>query len=129
MLSRVGDRHNSIDFDSAFLLFSGSVSLQHWLTCIEQSRINANANVIAASSIDGCLLSVEFFADKKITLTILMVGMVFLFAPHLYACHIVLMSFLSVLFMPILFAAFGTFPIILMVVAIYGWGMSWSQRY
>lgn len=66
---------------------------------------------------------------KKVVLTSLMVGMVFLFVPHLYACHIVIMSFFSVLFMPILFTAFGTFPVILMVIAIYGWGMSWSQRY
>ncbi|MFT4560357.1 MAG: hypothetical protein ACI9BW_000091 [Gammaproteobacteria bacterium] len=71
----------------------------------------------------------NFSLLKKIALTGVSLGMVIIFAPHLYTCHIVLMSHFSVLYMPVLFAAFGVFPIILMVIAIYGWGMSWTQRY
>lgn len=70
----------------------------------------------------------NFSLGRKLALTLCVLGMVFLFAPHLYACHIVVMSFHSVLYMPILFAVFGALPIMVMVVAIYGWGMSWEHR-
>lgn len=71
----------------------------------------------------------NFSLAKKLALTFLMMAMVCVFAPHLYACHIVLLTAFSVLYMPVLFTVFGLLPIILMVIAIYGWGMSWVQRY
>lgn len=70
----------------------------------------------------------NFSLGRKITLTLFILGMVFLFTPHLYACHIVVMSFHSILYMPILFAVFGALPIMVMIIAIYGWGMSWEQQ-
>lgn len=70
----------------------------------------------------------NFSLAKKVALTLFILMMVFLFAPHLYACHIVVMSFHSVLYMPILFAVFGALPIMVMIIAIYGWGMSWEQQ-
>ena len=70
----------------------------------------------------------NFSLVKKIGVTALMLGMVCIFAPHLYACHIVVMNYFSVLYMPVLFTVFGILPIILMVIAIYGWSMSWTQR-
>lgn len=70
----------------------------------------------------------NFSLWKKLALTLFILVMVFLFAPHLYACHIVMMSFYSVLYMPVLFAVFGTLPIMVMIIAIYGWGMSWEQQ-
>lgn len=71
----------------------------------------------------------NFSLLKKLALTFSMMTMVGVFAPHLYACHIVLLSAFSVLYMPVLFTVFGLLPIVLMVIAIYGWGMSWVQRY
>lgn len=71
----------------------------------------------------------NFSLAKKIAITVLMLGVVGIFAPHLYACHIVFMTHFSVLYMPVLFTVFGLLPIILIVIAIYGWGMSWAQRY
>ncbi len=69
----------------------------------------------------------NFSLGRKVGLTLFMLGMVFLFTPHLYACHIVMMSSHSVLYMPILFAIFGALPIMVIIIAIYGWGMSWEQ--
>jgi hypothetical protein len=71
----------------------------------------------------------NFSLLRKIGLTVLMLGMVGICAPHLYACHIVIMHYFSVLYMPVLFTVFGVLPMILMIIAIYGWGMSWEQRY
>jgi len=66
----------------------------------------------------------NFSLLRKIGLTVLMLGMVGICAPHLYACHIVIMHYFSVLYMPVLFTVFGVLPMILMIIAIYGWGMS-----
>ena len=70
----------------------------------------------------------NFSLAKKISLTVVMLGMVSIFAPNLYACHIVFMNTFSVLYMPVLFTVFGVLPILLMIIALYGWGMSWGQR-
>lgn len=70
----------------------------------------------------------NFSLLKKIALTSYLLLMIGIFTPHLYACHIVILQNYSVLYMPLLFTMFGVLPIILMFVAIYAWGMSWSQR-
>ena len=69
----------------------------------------------------------NFALYKKVGVTVLMIGSVGIFAPLLYACHLVVMSHFSILYMPILFTVFGMLPIILMIVAIYGLAMSWAQ--
>jgi hypothetical protein len=64
---------------------------------------------------------------RKLALTVLAVAHLTLFIPLQYVLHVYILR-KSVLFMPLLYFAFGPFLDVLVFVALYSWGMSWRSR-
>jgi hypothetical protein len=69
----------------------------------------------------------EFSLGKKLALSLLLMGHLTLFFPLQYTLHAYVLHF-SMLFMPILYFAFGPFLDVLIFVCFYSWGMSWPSR-
>jgi hypothetical protein len=69
----------------------------------------------------------DFSFMKKLTLTALTMAHLVLLIPLQYLLHIWVLHH-SILFMPILYFAFGPFLDILVFVSLYSWGMSWRTR-
>jgi hypothetical protein len=69
----------------------------------------------------------DFGFWKKLGLTLLIMGHLLLFIPLQYLLQALVLK-LSVVFMPILYFALGPFLDVLVLIAFYGWGMSWKQR-
>ena len=70
----------------------------------------------------------NFSFVKKLFLSTVVLSALVLFIPHLFTCHLVIMEQFSVLYMPLLFAIFTVLPLLLIVVSLYGWGMSWARQ-
>jgi hypothetical protein len=64
---------------------------------------------------------------RKLVLTLLAIGHLTLFIPLQYVLHVYILQH-SILFMPVLYFAFGPFLDVLVFVALYSWGMSWRSR-
>lgn len=69
----------------------------------------------------------DFSLFKKIALTLLSGGYLALFLPMQYMLHVYLLH-KSILFMPLLYFAFGPFVDVLVFVSLYSWGMSWKPQ-
>lgn len=69
----------------------------------------------------------DFSFRKKLALTLLTMLHLALLIPLQYLLHIWVLHY-SILFMPVLYFAFGPFLDILVFVSFYSWGMSWRTR-
>jgi len=69
----------------------------------------------------------DFSFLKKLALTVVTMAHLTLLIPLQYLLHVWVLHH-SILFMPILYFAFGPFLDILVFVSLYSWGMSWRTR-
>jgi hypothetical protein len=69
----------------------------------------------------------DFSFFKKLTLTVMSMGYLVVFIPFQYMLHVYVLQ-KSILFMPILYFAFGPFLDVLVFVSLYSWGMSWKSQ-
>jgi len=65
---------------------------------------------------------------RKIVLTVAMLGHLLLFVPLQYAVHAWLVVHGTLLLLPVLFMLFGLLPEVMVLIALYGWGMSWRAQ-
>jgi hypothetical protein len=65
--------------------------------------------------------------SRKILLTAMIVGHLLVMVPLQYALHAVIIRHASLIVLPLLFIMFGLLPEIMVLVAFYGWGMSWPS--
>jgi hypothetical protein len=70
----------------------------------------------------------DFVWWKKVGLTVITMAHLTLLIPLQYLLHIYLLHH-SILFMPLLYFAFGPFLDVLVFVCLYSWGMSWRSRH
>lgn len=68
----------------------------------------------------------DFSLTKKILVTVLAMGHLFLFIPLQYVAHAYLIHHFSLLWMPILFWMFGLAVDVGIVIGFYGWAVSWQ---
>jgi len=69
----------------------------------------------------------EFPFWKKLAVSILTMGHLTLFFPLQYILHVYILHH-SILFMPLLYFAFGPFLDVLIFICLYSWAMSWRSR-
>jgi hypothetical protein len=69
----------------------------------------------------------DFTFLQKLGLTLLTMGYLTVFLPFQYMLHVYILN-KSILFMPLLYFAFGPFLDVLIFVCLYSWGMSWGDR-
>lgn len=69
----------------------------------------------------------DFSPVKKILLTVLTSGYLTLLVPMQYMLHVYFLH-KSIIFMPLLYFAFGPFVDVLVFVSLYSWGMSWKPQ-
>ena len=62
---------------------------------------------------------------RKLVLTVAVLGHLVVFIPLQYAVHAWLLVHGTLLVMPVLFMLFGLLPEVMILIAFYGWGMSW----
>lgn len=65
---------------------------------------------------------------RKIGLTLVMMGHLLVFIPLQYALQTFVVAHGSLLFLPLSFMLFGLIPEVVILIALYGWGMSWPAR-
>jgi len=65
---------------------------------------------------------------QKLGLTFLAMTYLVIFVPLQYLVHAAIIHTGSLLFMPLLFFAFGIPPQILILIALYSWAMTWQQK-
>jgi hypothetical protein len=65
---------------------------------------------------------------RKIVLTVVMLGHLLVFVPLQYAVHAWLVVHGTLLLLPVLFLLFGLLPEVMVLIALYGWGMSWRAQ-
>jgi hypothetical protein len=63
--------------------------------------------------------------SQKIALTAIVMGHLLLFVPLQYALQSYVVAHGSLLFLPVGFIVFGILPEVMILIAFYGWGMSW----
>jgi hypothetical protein len=87
--------------------------------------------VILISMVPAVLAFTYYVFDfawwKKLSLTLGAMAYLALFMPLQYVLHVWILHH-SILFMPLLYFAFGPFLDVLIFVCIYSWGMSWKAR-
>lgn len=69
----------------------------------------------------------DFSLWKKLAVSCLLMGHLTLFFPLQYMLHVYILNH-SILFMPVLYFAFGPFLDVLIFVCLYSWAMSWRSR-
>ena len=69
----------------------------------------------------------DFSLFKKLALTLLSAIYLVAFFPFQYMLHVYILQ-KSILFMPLLYFAFGPFLDVLVFVSLYSWGMSWKSQ-
>jgi len=70
----------------------------------------------------------DFGPARSIALTALMMGHLIVLVPFQYAVHALVLNRASLLFMPFLFLSVGLPLGVLVFIAFYGWGFSWTHR-
>ncbi len=85
---------------------------------------------MAVLVVTPALLALTFYVIdvgvlRKLFLTIVMLGHLLVFIPLQYAVHARLVAYGSLLVLPVLFMLFGLLPEVMILIAFYGWGMSW----
>jgi len=69
----------------------------------------------------------DFAFWQKLAVSVLIMAHLTLFFPLQYMLHVYILHF-SILFMPLLYFAFGPFLDVLIFVCLYSWAMSWRSR-
>jgi hypothetical protein len=69
----------------------------------------------------------DFSLFKKLMLSLLSMGYLTLFLPFQYMLQVYILH-KSILYMPLLYFAFGPFLDVLIFVSLYSWGMSWKSK-
>jgi len=69
----------------------------------------------------------DFSLLKRLALTAISAGYLIAFVPLQYMLHIYILR-KSILFMPLLYFAFGPSLDVLIFVSLYSWGMSWKSK-
>lgn len=69
----------------------------------------------------------DFSFWKKLAVSLLIMGHLTLFFPLQYMLHVYILH-RSILFMPLLYFAFGPFLDVLIFICLYSWAMSWKSR-
>ena len=64
--------------------------------------------------------------SRKILLTVLAMGHLVVFVPLQYALQAAVIVHGSLIVLPVCFVLFGLLPDIMILIALYGWGMSWA---
>jgi hypothetical protein len=70
----------------------------------------------------------DFTVSRKALLVVLSAAHLSVFVPLQYLTQAALIRQLGLLFMPVLFMVFGTLLDVAVLIAFYGWGMSWRDR-
>jgi len=70
----------------------------------------------------------DFGPARSIALTALMMGHLTVLVPFQYSVHALVLNRASLLFMPFLFLSVGLPLGVLVFIAFYGWGFSWTHR-
>lgn len=70
----------------------------------------------------------DFSLGRKLLFGLGIMLYLLLLAPFQYAAHVWLLQQSSMLFHPLLFIVFGPFLQVLIMIAAYGWAMSWRRR-
>ncbi|MEO8621602.1 MAG: hypothetical protein ABI625_11085 [bacterium] len=88
---------------------------------------------IAVMLVIPVLLALTFYVIdvgvlRKIVLTVVMLGHLLVFIPLQYAVHAWLVVHGTLLLLPVLFMLFGLLPEVMILIALYGWGMSWRAQ-
>jgi len=65
--------------------------------------------------------------NRKVALTLLMMGHLVVLVPLQYALQAAVIVHASLIVMPLCFLLFGVLPEIMVIVALFGWGMSWES--
>jgi hypothetical protein len=69
----------------------------------------------------------DFTWGRKLILTLITMAYLTLFVPIQYMLHVYVLHE-SIVFMPVLYFAFGPFLDVLIFICLYSWGMSWQRR-
>lgn len=69
----------------------------------------------------------DFSLFKKLMLSLICMGYLTLFIPFQYMLQVYILR-KSILYMPLLYFAFGPFLDVLIFVSLYSWGMSWKSK-
>ena len=70
----------------------------------------------------------DFGLARKLTIVVLTLGHLLVFIPLQYLMHAAFVRTFSLLYLPILFMLFGALLDISILIAMYGWAMSWRDR-
>lgn len=70
----------------------------------------------------------DFSLLHKVGVTLVTLCYLAVFVPMQYLLQLIIFHYGSILFLPISFMAFGTFLDVFIIVAIYGWGMTWKSK-
>ncbi len=70
----------------------------------------------------------NFSILHKIGVTLLALGYLSLLVPMQYLLQLIVFHYASIQFLPLGFIAFGTFLDVFVIIAIYGYGMTWRNR-
>jgi len=70
----------------------------------------------------------DFHLYKKVGLTVMLLAQMTMFIPLHYLAQAYLIYIFSLLFMPVLYLIFGVLIDVMIIIALYGWGMSWKAR-
>jgi hypothetical protein len=66
--------------------------------------------------------------SRKVALTLMVMGHLAVLAPLQYALQAVVIVHASLIVLPLAFVMFGLLPEIMVLVALFGWGMSWRPE-
>ena len=100
--------------------------LPHYVTSMLTSGI---AVMLVVPTVLGMTFYVvDVGIARKIELTVVMLGHLFVFIPLQYALQTYVIAHGSLLLMPLSFMLFGLLPEVMVLIALYGWGMSWPAQ-
>jgi hypothetical protein len=68
----------------------------------------------------------DFTWWRKLALMVIIMGYLSVFVPMQYMLHVYVLH-VSIIFMPVLYFAFGPFLDVLIFICLYSWGMSWQR--
>ena len=72
------------------------------------------------------VIDVEWW--QKVGLTVVVMGHLLVLVPLQYALQAVVLRHASLIMLPVSFIIFGMLPEVMVLISLYGWGMSWRAR-
>ena len=100
--------------------------LPHYVTSMLTSGI---AVMLVVPTVLGMTFYVvDVGIARKIELTVVMLGHLFVFIPLQYALQTYVIAHGTLLMMPLSFMLFGLLPEVMVLLGLYGWGMSWPAQ-